>query len=105
MVCFSKGSTHTLCRRHSMQLTEAQLKQYKEDGYVVVPQLIALEELVPVRRRLMELLEGDHDWPNFHFQVLDPERFRNPRGGLVPVGVQGPAQREEIFKNIADHPH
>ena len=88
-----------------MRLTEQQLQHYKEDGYVVVPQLIPVAELMPVRRRLMDLLEGDHDWPDHHFQVLDPTRFQNPQGGFVPVGVQGPAQREAIFKNIADHPH
>jgi len=87
-----------------MQLTEQQLQQYKEDGYVVVPQLIDAAELAPLRRRLMDFLEGNHDWPDQHFQILDPARFANPRGGFVPVGVQGPSRHEDIFKNIADHP-
>jgi hypothetical protein len=86
-------------------LTEEQLRQFREDGYALVPGLLPVEELMPVRDRLLQLMVGDHDWPEDHFQVIDPSRFRNPKGGLVPLGVQGPAHREEIFRRIADHPN
>lgn len=80
-------------------------KQYKEEGYTVVRGLIPPEELAPLRRRLMELHDGEHDWPVKHFQVLNPEKHKNPKGGYVPVGVQQPASREKIFASIADHPN
>ena len=60
-----------------MQLTEEQLEQYKTEGYTVVRGLISPDEGCRVRNRLMDLLTGEHDWPDTHFQVLDPSKFRN----------------------------
>ena len=88
-----------------MQLTESQQRQYVEEGYTVVPGLITPEEAARVRARLIQLRQGDHDWPLRHFQVLDPSRFRNPQGGYVPIGVQLPASQEQVFRDIADHPN
>jgi hypothetical protein len=88
-----------------MQLTESQRRQYVEEGYTVVRQLIAPEEATRVRARLIQLLHGEHDWPLSHFQVLDPSQFRNPQGGYVPIGVQLPARQEQVFRDIADHPN
>lgn len=88
-----------------MQLTEAQCRQYAEDGYTVVRGLITPEEAARVRARLIELLHGEHGWPLSHFQVLDPARFRNPNGSFVPIGVQQPAEQEEVFREVADHPN
>jgi len=87
------------------QLTDQQLRQYREEGYTVVRGLVSREEAARVRARLIELLHGDHDWPDSHFQVLDPSRFRNAKGGYIPIGVQQPALREQVFRDIADHPH
>ena len=88
-----------------MWLSEQQRQQYRDDGYTVVRGLITPAETDRIRTRLMDFLTGDHDWPNDHFQVLDPSRFRNERDGLVPFGVQRPARREAIFREIADHPN
>ncbi|MCC6444994.1 MAG: phytanoyl-CoA dioxygenase family protein [Armatimonadetes bacterium] len=85
-------------------LSEEQLRQYREEGYTVVRGLVGPEEVAKVRARLMGLLEGEHDWSGRHFQVLDPSRYRNARGGTVPIGVQQPAEREEVFREVADHP-
>lgn len=88
-----------------MQITKVQRQQYQDEGYTVVRGLISPQEVAAVRARLMEILAGDHDWPQEHFQVLDPAKFRNANGGFVPFGVQRPAKREPIFKSIADHPN
>lgn len=88
-----------------MQLTKDQLQQYKDEGYTVVRGLIPPDKVKAVRARLMELLDGDHDWPETHFQILDPSKFRNPKGGFVPLGVQRPAKQEQVFRDIADHPN
>ena len=88
-----------------MHLSAQHLQQFREDGYTIVRGLISPEEASAVRGRLMQLMAGDHDWPDTHFQVLDPERFRNEKGGFVPVGVQLPAQQDEVFRAIADHPN
>ena len=88
-----------------MKLRATQLQQYKDEGYTVVRGLVSREEVARVRARLMDLLEGNHDWPNDYFQVLDPSKYRNPKGGFVPIGVQLPAKQEQIFLDIADHPN
>ncbi|MDE3256469.1 MAG: phytanoyl-CoA dioxygenase family protein [Gemmatimonadota bacterium] len=86
-----------------MKLDEAKLRQYEHDGYTTVDGLISTAKAAAVRNRLLELMEGRHDWPDLHFQVLDPGRFRNKEGGFVPVGVQRPARQEAVFREIADH--
>jgi len=69
----------------------------------VVRGLISPQEAERVRHQLMDLLEDSSSWPIDHFQVLDPSKFRNPKGGLIPVGVQQPAKQETVFRDIADH--
>lgn len=86
-----------------MQLTQGQLDKYRADGYVMVPGLIPAAELRSLQQRLLEIIDGEHDWPLDHFQVLDPERFHNARGDLLPWGVQTPSAREATFSAIADH--
>ncbi len=87
-----------------VQLTEEQSRQYKQDGYCLIRGLIPREEMAPVREALIDIEEGNHDWPDEYFQWLDPSAVRNEKGTRIPAGVQGPAQRSETFRNIADHP-
>jgi len=86
------------------ELTNEQKEQYWEEGYTVVRGFMSEAELAPLRQHARNFLEGDHDWPDTHFQILNPEEYQNPRGGFLPTGVQGPAQREEDFRRIAEHP-
>ena len=88
-----------------MQVTEQQMQQYHAQGYTVIRELISSDEATRVRQRLIELMEGHHDWPDTHFQALDPSKFRNSKGGFIPVGVQLPARQEAVFQAIADHPN
>lgn len=83
---------------------ETDVQQYREQGYTVTRGLIPAAELQRIRQRLVDLQEGGHNWPADHFQVLDPARFRNRKGGTVPVGVQRPARAEQVFRDIAEHP-
>ena len=92
------------------KLTQQQRDQYRDEGYTVVRRLISPEEAAYVRTRLMDLLEGTHDWPDTHFQVIQLPQTQNAEPGnakveFVPIGVQRPAQREQVFKKIADHPN
>lgn len=87
------------------KLTDQQQKQYRDEGYTVVHRLISPEEAACVRTRLIDLLEGAHDWPDIHFQVIQLPETHNAVDGFVPIGVQRPAQREQVFKDIADHPN
>ena len=86
-----------------MKLDESKLRQYRQDGYTTVEGLISAAEAARARKRLLEIMEGEHDWPDLHFQVLDPGTYRNKRGGFVPIGVQRPARQEAVFREIADH--
>lgn len=83
---------------------EIDVSQYRQQGYTVARSLIPTADLLRIRMRLMDLLEGGHSWPPDHFQILDPTRFRNSKGGPVPVGVQRPARCEQVFRDIAEHP-
>jgi len=87
-----------------MQLTEQQKQQFQDDGYTVVPGLIPQELLTPIWDRMLDFLAGDHDWPIGHFQILDPEKYKNDKGGFIPVGVQRPALQEQLFAAVAEHP-
>lgn len=80
------------------------VQQYREQGYTVARGLIPTAELLRIRMRLMDLLEGGHSWPPDHFQILDPARFHNSKGGPVLVGVQRPSRCEQVFRDIAEHP-
>ena len=69
--------------KENMQLSEGQRLQYKEDGYTVVRGLISPAEVAQAQAlaRLMDLHAGNLEWPDEHFQVLDPDRFRAAQGG------------------------
>ena len=88
-----------------LSLTEQQLQQYRDEGYTVVRGLISREEAARVRGKLMALLEDNQSWPANHFQILDPAKHKNSRGGFIPVGVQQPAKQDPAFRAIADHPN
>ncbi len=88
-----------------MKLTPTQLEQYQNEGYTLVRGLIPRKEVAAVRARLMELLEDFPAWGERKMQVLDPSKYRNAKGQMIPVGVQLPAQEEEVFRAVADHPN
>lgn len=85
--------------------TDHHLQQYRDEGYTVVRGLISSNEVTRVRTRLIEVFEGNHNWPPVHFQILDPSKFLHPDGSYVPIGVQQPARCEQVFCDIADHPN
>lgn len=87
-----------------MLLSDEHIRTYKNDGYTLVKGLISADEAAGVCSRLIEVFRGKHDWPTMHFQVLNPEEYRNEDGTMIPVGVQQPAACEEIFRTVADHP-
>src|SRR5204863_1251447 len=89
----------------SAPVSSQQLRQYQTDGYTLVRGLIPRELLEPVRRQLLAIEEGNHDWPDNHFQYFDPDKVRNAKGGKIPGGVQLPATRDESFRAVADHPN
>jgi hypothetical protein len=84
-------------------VTEEHIRQYRDDGYCLVEGLIPLDLVEAARLRTIEICEDTPDWPDRHFQVLDPDRYRSARGSALPVGIQRPAQQEEVFRVVADH--
>jgi ectoine hydroxylase-related dioxygenase (phytanoyl-CoA dioxygenase family) len=84
--------------------SEKQRLQYKNEGYTVVKNLIPVGQTDAVREMLLEILEGNHNWPDSHFQILDPTLYKSKKGGFLPVGVQQPAKMSSVFVGIADHP-
>ncbi|MCG3147427.1 MAG: hypothetical protein PCFJNLEI_00867 [Verrucomicrobiae bacterium] len=86
-------------------ITSQQQQQYRDEGYTVVRDLIPRDAVAAVRTRLLELLEDEPAWGKKHFQVLDPAKYRNAKGQLIPVGVQSPASQEAVFRGVADHPN
>lgn len=88
-----------------MQTTDAHIRQYREEGYCMIEGLIPPDLIEQVRRRTMAITEDTPDWPERHFQVIDPTRYHSAKGKPVPAGIQQPASKEEIFRTVADHPN
>ena len=88
-----------------MQLSERYIDQYREEGYCLVEGLIPAELMAAVRQRVGEIIAERPDWPEQHFQVLDPERYQSAQGEALPGGIQKPAEREEVFRAVAEHEH
>jgi len=86
-------------------VTDQHLAQYRDAGYCLVEGLIPLELIVAARQRTLEIAANLAPWPDAHFQLLDPARYRSAVGSPLPGGIQKPASQEQIFANIADHPH
>jgi ectoine hydroxylase-related dioxygenase (phytanoyl-CoA dioxygenase family) len=89
----------------AIELTPAQLHQYKEEGYIVVRNLIPAADMVAVRDVLHQIEECDVDLPPEHAQYLDKARVTNSKGLPIAAGVQGPATWSPVFKTVADHPN
>ncbi|MCG3149181.1 MAG: hypothetical protein PCFJNLEI_02641 [Verrucomicrobiae bacterium] len=90
----------------TLKLSPQQLAQYRDEGYTVVRGLIPQADCAAVRAKMLDLLAGNYEgWPLSHFQVPDPSKYRNPKGGFVPLGIQVPAQQDETFRKVADHPN
>ena len=85
-------------------VTEAHLRQYREEGYCLVKELIPVDLIEAVRERTMEIAAQLAEWPATHFQVLDPARYRATGGNPLPGGIQRPATQEGLFARVADHP-
>lgn len=100
------GTVHMQTSQFAV-LSPEQLRQYQEDGYTLVRNLIPLEPLEAVRRVLMDLMNGkQEEWDISHFQFINPEKYRTPLGNMVPGGVQKPAHHTNpVFRAVADHPN
>lgn len=86
-----------------MQVTERHMQQYRDEGYCLVEGLIPAALIEAARQRVEEIVEEKPDWPESHFQVLDPQRYCSVRGEALPGGIQRPAQHEQVFCHVADH--
>ena len=56
--------------------TETHLRQYREEGYCLVEELIPDDLIEAARQRTMEIAGDLPDWSARHFQVLDPSRYK-----------------------------
>lgn len=87
-----------------IELTEADLQQYREQGYLLVRNLIPEAEMFAVREVLHQIEESESDLPPSHAQYFDPSKVTNSRGEQIAGGVQGPARWSPVFEAVADHP-
>ena len=83
-----------------MQVTERHIEQYREEGYCLIEGLISVELMGAVRQRVGEIVAERPDWPEQHFQVLDPGRYQSAKGEALPGGIQQPAEREEALRRF-----
>jgi len=83
-------------------LTEEQLTHYREDGFVVVPELFAPEDLRAVEDAIDDLtLRAVNDPANFADVLeLEPEPVAGKR---VPRRIYNPFLAHEGFRSIATH--
>jgi ectoine hydroxylase-related dioxygenase (phytanoyl-CoA dioxygenase family) len=85
---------------------DVDVKQYREEGYTVVRQLIPRDLVDALAAYMKQVLAGEHDQtlPRSSLQVVDPSRYRNPRGGHLVLGYQKPASSNAMFAQVRDHP-
>jgi hypothetical protein len=84
-------------------LSPAQIECYRERGYCLVQHLIPPKLINAARDRILEIADDRPDWPSKHFQVLDPAKYMGRSGKQIPVGLQRPGLKEEVFARIARH--
>src|SRR5947207_260989 len=89
----------------AIELTPDQLHKYKEEGYVVVHNLIPTVDIGAVRAMLRQIEEGDVNLPPEYAQYPDQAKVTNSKGLRIAAGVQGPATWSPVFKTVADHPN
>ena len=86
-------------------LNPAQLKQYREDGYCLVRNLIPTAVTGPVRQRTLAVIEELPVWGKEAWHAVDPQRYHNKAGQPIPGCIQLPAKEEAVFRSMADHPN
>lgn len=97
--------TTTAATTPPVTLTAEQQRQWAEDGYVVVRNLIEPALMHALKLELDNLMNGLYEsWDVGHFQFADPKKIQAPNGKMVPGGVQGPSGRGAPFTPICDHP-
>jgi hypothetical protein len=84
--------------------TPANIKQYHEQGYTLIRNLIPRDLCQKIRAELTVIENGDSAWPVDHFQVCDPRYYRCANGKAMPGGIQIPSRTSPEFKSFADHP-
>lgn len=84
-------------------VSDANVTRYLEEGYCLIPNLIPRASIEAAQRRALEIGQQLAPWPNGHFQVLDPQRYRSPNDTPLPAGIQRPAAQEAVFADVADH--
>jgi len=85
-------------------LTEQQIGQYWDTGYLVVKSLIPGNVVKGVRDRLLGIVEGTYgDWNPGLMQVVDPTVRLNPKNRPIPASVQHPAKHDQVFERLACH--
>lgn len=82
-----------------------QLALYNSDGYCQKSELIPLDLITAARQRVHAMIEDQPQWSTGFWQMLDPKRQCNSKGQPIPVGIQRPALHEDVFMQIAGHPH
>jgi len=78
---------------------------YEQEGYHFEPGLIPAGAMAAVRTRVMEIIEDNPSWGKQSFQCFDPAFKTNREGRPYPGGIQLPAQHEEVFAAVANHPN
>jgi hypothetical protein len=86
-------------------VTEQHIQIFQEDGYCLVKGLIPVDDIVAIRKRVEEIVVSRPDWPEDHFQMIDPAVYRGQSGQALPYAIQRPATHDGAFRTVADHPH
>jgi hypothetical protein len=88
-----------------MQATQANIDQYHDLGYTLIKGLIPQSLTDACRARTLQVVNGQHDWPPGHFQLVDPAKVQLPDGKPFPGGIQRPGKVEQVYSAIAEHPN
>lgn len=87
-----------------MILTAAQKAFFEENGFVAVDNLFTAEEAAAVGQRLDDIVLGRIEISKRHLFIYDPVKYKGPTGGPLVESVQLPAEHDEVFRSMAEHP-
>ena len=84
------------------KFTDRELQQYKEDGYIVVNNLLDSEILLNLHRGIQETIERAMNLEDFsHILELEPNA---PNDLVITRRIYHPFQQHEVFKNLGMYP-
>lgn len=87
-------------------LTDEQLEQYQQEGYVIAEDVLSADEVAGLKTRLREYVRGDRKEINFDRMLepsVDPGEFNREGEPVRKFEGVGMAREDDVFRDLAFH--